>query len=80
MSTLSPNAPKYVQDLELRARKAEAALAGYEEGLAWLRTYLHSDKFGPLAAGKNPYVNVDDVLGRLSDATGLSLEYEAAEK
>lgn len=81
--SLAPNAPKYAQELERRALRAEAALAGLEEGLSWLTTYLHSPKFnrstedGVIDIDAHR-VNVDDVLARLADASGLSLDYEAA--
>lgn len=83
MSTpLNPNAPRYAQELDLRARRAEARVEGLEQGLAWLKSYLQSPKFN--AANEDGTldidahrVNVDDVLSRLDVAISNSLDYES---
>jgi hypothetical protein len=66
---ISQQAPAYVRRLDARLRSVEAELAAVHDGLNELRAYLNSPKFrgdrGPLTY----YVNIEDVLARLNDAT-----------
>lgn len=66
---LSPDAPAYARELELRALRAEAALAALEDGCADLRRYVSSDKFVPTDGFRHGHVNVADVILRLDEAS-----------
>lgn len=75
METVTDRRPPYVRDLDRRAREAEVELEAMHMGLLELRLYLLSPKFQSDACRT---VNPSDVLLRLDETVGASLDARAA--
>jgi len=73
-TSLPTTAPVYARALEVRALRAEAQVASFEQSLTELRVYLTSPKFTSQACLQ---VNPQDVLLRLSEMRSGMLEAEA---
>jgi hypothetical protein len=68
-SATTDRRPAYVRSLDADRRQARAELAAVLDGLNDLRAYLNSPKFRGSSDLRMGYVNVDDVLLRLNEAT-----------
>lgn len=65
--------PAYVRRIDAERRAAQAELAALDAGILELVYYLHSPKFAT-----HRYVNVEDVLLRISETRAAALQARGA--